>query len=287
MSWARFDDQYPDHPKIVDVGPLGMALHTAATCYCARYLTDGFVPAAMMARLINLDGINIVNNGISNAVTNAMLTDELTRAGLFDETTGGFFVHDYLDYNPPAAQVKAERERNKARQVAWKAKRRKDTVSDGVNNTVSDGVNNDAPSPSPINTLKKGAKAPLSAGKPPRAPIQFSDPVWDALHGKEPTTPTEPALVDTTWLPADVIDLGTAFLNATKIPPPSDRSTRGYWIKQLRMMRLNDKLTQDDIRRAIRKMRDTGGIIKSPESVRTVAIDMRAANGPVNFAEVY
>lgn len=30
MSWGKFDDQYPDHPKIREVGPLGMALHTSA-----------------------------------------------------------------------------------------------------------------------------------------------------------------------------------------------------------------------------------------------------------------
>jgi len=143
--WAKLDDQYADHPKIVRVGPLGMALHTAATCYCARYLTDGFIPSAMIARLINLDGIFIANNGVTNPVTHEELTIKLTEIGLFDEVPGGYMVHDYLEYNPPAEQVKAERERNKARQASWKKKR----VSNAGINAGSNAVNNNAPSPSP------------------------------------------------------------------------------------------------------------------------------------------
>ena len=96
-----------------------------------------------------------------------------------------------------------------------------------------------------------------------------------------------PQTSDTSWIPEDIKDLCTAFLNSTKLPSPPDKSTRGYWIKVLREMRHRDELTQDDLRRAVRKMRDTGGIIKSPESVRTVALDIRAANGPVNYAERY
>lgn len=139
---------------------------------------------------------------------------------------------------------------------------------------------------------QKGANAPFSAplAEPePPAPQEkppYRDQLWDLMHGKTPAEP-RPDAVDVEWLAADVLDLGRAFLEATRLPPPRDKSTRGYWIKELRAMRLMDELTQDDIRRAVRKMRDYGGIIKSPESVRTIALDMRAANGPVNFAEVY
>ena len=149
MSWVKLDDQYPDHPKIVDVGPLGMALHVAATCYCARYLTDGFVPAKVINRLINFDGISITeSNGVSNAVTNISVTEQLTRAGLLEKVDGGYQVHDYLEYNPTGEQVRAERERNKDRQKQYRDR-------NGVSNGVSNGIINDAPSPSPslINEL--------------------------------------------------------------------------------------------------------------------------------------
>jgi len=139
MSWCKLDDQYTDHPKIVKVGPLGMALHVACMCYCARYLTDGFIPAKKLPTLVNFDGI--IENG--NAVSNATLTQELINNNLLDVVEGGYYVHDYLIYNPPAEQVKAERQANAARQAAWKIAHPK--KSNGVSNTVT----TDVPSPSP------------------------------------------------------------------------------------------------------------------------------------------
>lgn len=147
MSWAKLDDQYPDHPKIIEVGPLGMALHTAAICYCARYLTDGFVPAAMITRLINLDGIQTINNGVSNAVTHKEVIDNLTRVGLLEVVQGGYMIHDFLKYNPKGEDVKRERAENAARQAAWKAKHGSNGVSNNGNNRV--------PSPSPIPSPSK------------------------------------------------------------------------------------------------------------------------------------
>ena len=140
MSWVKLDDQYPDHPKIVEVGPLGMALHTAATCYCARYLTDGFVPTAMITRLINLDGISVESNGVSNSVSHKKITDQLTLVGLFEIVPGGFIVHDYLKYNPHGDHVKAEREANTKRQAEWRAAHPKKQVSNAVSNGVTNGT---------------------------------------------------------------------------------------------------------------------------------------------------
>lgn len=152
MSWARFDDQYPDHPKIVKVGPLGMALHTAAICYCARYLTDGFVPSAMMPRLVSFDGISVTRNGVTNAVTNEDVTNELVEVGLLEVVEGGFQVHDYAQYNPSSEQVKAEKAENARRQAVWRERNRGENgkfVSNGVSNSVSNASYNTAPSPSP------------------------------------------------------------------------------------------------------------------------------------------
>ena len=163
MPWARIDDQYGDHPKTVQVGPLGMALHIAAICYCSRHLTDGFVPDAMIPRLVNFDGITITDcNGVSNAVTNKQVTQELTQAGLFDIVPGGYMVHDYLKYNYSKAQIEAEKASNTERQKAWREKNRQNdgkfssnSVSNNVSNAVTNASSNTAPYPSPY-PLKGG-----------------------------------------------------------------------------------------------------------------------------------
>ena len=154
MSWVKIDDQYADHPKVAAVGPLGMALHVAAMCYCAKYLTDGFVPDAILPRLINWDGISVVRNGVTNAVSNVEVTEEVTDAGLFDKVDGGVMVHDYLMYNPTREQALAERQANAERQAVWRAahpkpKPTRHAVSNGVSNAVSNGRVTGAPSPSP------------------------------------------------------------------------------------------------------------------------------------------
>ena len=52
MSWAKLDDHFPDHPKVRALGVYGIALQTAAICYCARYLTDGLLSFSAADHLI-------------------------------------------------------------------------------------------------------------------------------------------------------------------------------------------------------------------------------------------
>lgn len=96
MSWIKIDDQFTDHPKVLDVGPLAECLFVRGLTYASRYLTDGFVPSAHLRRMGDLD-----------AIEQAL---RLVDAGLWDESDGGYQIHDYLDYQPSAEKVKAERE---------------------------------------------------------------------------------------------------------------------------------------------------------------------------------
>jgi hypothetical protein len=153
MSWAKLDDQYPDHPKIIEVGPLGMALHTAAICYCARYLTNGFIPTAMISRLISLDNIFIIDsNSVSHAVSHKEITEALVKVNLLETVPGGYMLHDYLIYNPSGAEVKRIRDENAKRQAEWRKEHREDNGKFGdipVSNDDSNALYNTAPSPSP------------------------------------------------------------------------------------------------------------------------------------------
>ena len=96
MSWLKIDDQFPDHPKVVEAGPLASWLHVCGMAYCARYLTDGFIPGGQVKKLADVDDA-------------PGLAEKLLKAGLWDRVDSGFQVHDYLKYNPSAEQVKATR----------------------------------------------------------------------------------------------------------------------------------------------------------------------------------
>lgn len=95
MTWANFDDCYPDHPKVVGLSDGAFRLNTSAICYCARFQTDGFIPKPLASKL-------------TPNFRNAHL-GELTRAGLWKAEGGGYWVHDYLQWNRSRAQIEEAR----------------------------------------------------------------------------------------------------------------------------------------------------------------------------------
>ena len=51
-TWVRLDDDFPQHPKVVQAGPLGFVMHVSGICYSNRYLTDGFIPSGVLNALL-------------------------------------------------------------------------------------------------------------------------------------------------------------------------------------------------------------------------------------------
>lgn len=105
MPWVRMDDQFPEHPKTLNAGPLAAWLDVAAWGYSSRYLTDGIVPREVIDRLAHFDGIK--KNG--KPIRNHDLAERLVASGLWKPHPDGYEIHDYLDYNPSRADVLAER----------------------------------------------------------------------------------------------------------------------------------------------------------------------------------
>jgi hypothetical protein len=106
MSWAKFDDRYDDHEKIKRVwkrSGLGAALHCHAITYSARHETDGMVTTEWIQERFDIARTKPKDR------TEAMAA--LVELGLFELVDGErFLVHDYLDYNPSAAELQAKRE---------------------------------------------------------------------------------------------------------------------------------------------------------------------------------
>lgn len=145
MAWVRIDDQFTDHPKVVEVGPLAECLFVRGLTYAARYLTDGFVPASHLRRMGDMDAIEEAGR--------------LVRVGLWHDADGGYRIHDYLDYQPSAEKVKAEREA--ARQRMGKARSGK---AEANNQPRSPEVHanfngtSDNPTPTPIPVVPDGTR---------------------------------------------------------------------------------------------------------------------------------
>ena len=140
MSWARLDDVFPEHRKLteqddalveVGVSVVLTALQTRAICYCSRNLTDGFLPtAALSSILAEVPGTDwpsrMVDAGLwHRASALCERCDKLMRKAMrlaqAPHTKRGFYVHDFLDYNPSKSErEKLVRQRKVAANSRWK-----------------------------------------------------------------------------------------------------------------------------------------------------------------------
>ncbi len=148
MPWVRLDDQFPDHPKIVAAGPAAAWLYVCGLAYCARLLTDGFIPTGQVRKLAD--------------VPNAMkLAETLVKTGLWQASDEGFIVHDFLEYNPSSDKVRSEREAAKERMRNGRSQ----NVRANINGTTGEvPTNNERSSPVPFPYPEESPPSPPSGG---------------------------------------------------------------------------------------------------------------------------
>jgi len=97
MAWVRFDDTFPEHPKVLKVGGDAAWLHVCALAYCNRLETDGVIPTGVVGRL-------------SDRKDAKRLAAKLVSEGLWDVHPEGWEIHDYHDFQPSKAELEQRRE---------------------------------------------------------------------------------------------------------------------------------------------------------------------------------
>ena len=101
MSWLRIDDDFPEHTKVMALnGAAPKWLHVVALCQCAANLTDGHISRQRLK----------VVCAIADIPNPKKAVEQLVAAGLWQPEKDGYQIRDYLDYNPDAETVKAQRE---------------------------------------------------------------------------------------------------------------------------------------------------------------------------------
>lgn len=103
MAWVKLDDGFETNPKILRAGNEGAGIFARILAHCGRHLTDGkIVPEVAIA-----------------IAGNKAKVDRLVTVGLLEELHDGrYHVRDFLDYNPGADVVEAQRE---AKRMAGRA----------------------------------------------------------------------------------------------------------------------------------------------------------------------
>lgn len=105
MPWFRMDDDFADHPKVVDLDLASVGLWSLAGAYCSHYLTDGAITVSSLRRIA--PHITLT--------TKKKLAAKLVERGLWETTEDGWQIHDFNDYNPYA---EAEKEKRRKRSIA-------------------------------------------------------------------------------------------------------------------------------------------------------------------------
>lgn len=99
MGWVRIDDAFYDHPAHAGLDLAAWGLWTWSLAWSNRNLTDGRIPKAA-ARRMDPDGI---------------ASGALIAAGRWVEDDDAFVVHDFLEFQPSAEQVRKRREKERDR----------------------------------------------------------------------------------------------------------------------------------------------------------------------------
>jgi hypothetical protein len=96
VTFARIDDGFFDHPKVLRAGEDAANLYVRALVWCNKHLTDGAIPREALRAL----------TGRRDAPS---LADRLVAVGLWETTAEGWSVHDFLCFNAQRKDVLAQR----------------------------------------------------------------------------------------------------------------------------------------------------------------------------------
>jgi hypothetical protein len=161
VPWVRFDDQKPINRKVRGLSDPAYRLNDEAIFWCARNLTDGFVPATDLPDVASARRpLKFVPELVVRALWH--LSDEVCksrhcpanpnrRPELADD---GWLIHDYFEYQPTKTKVLKEREQNAERQRRYREAHQglePGSESNGLSNAVTDAVSSVPPS-RPVHT---------------------------------------------------------------------------------------------------------------------------------------
>lgn len=168
MSWTKTSDDVPD--RLWSLSDAAFRLHSHATVWSNRLLTDGEIPADRLRVL--------VPRFRASAVV------ELESAGLWSKTETGYRIEGFLVDQPSQREVKARREYDVIRQQKsaaptpeakaaltgeeeaakrrlWEARESRRASAHSVSTPVSDSVTHDAPTqPNPLTLTTFGDSIP-------------------------------------------------------------------------------------------------------------------------------
>ena len=112
------DEKLLEHPKLIQAGQLigrngvsrALHLYLVGLVHARKYLTNGFVSAQVVA------GCRTVESPLR--VAGCLCSEQVL---LWYRQPGGYQIHDYLQYNKAADEIKHEQQVTRERVAKWRA----------------------------------------------------------------------------------------------------------------------------------------------------------------------
>ena len=190
MTWGRFESGARRHAKMTLAkkranatrrgrGDSCVAMWREAIDWCNENGTDGFVPAEILEELTCDPKPEEIADFLVGAVVRP------GGAGLFERADGGYRVHDFLDFNPSAAEERKRKEaaRDRMRENRKRKERSPNVRANAERTDVERGANGDR------TRDERSRDVPVA---PAQAPARMRDPDPDP----DPRSPQPPEGVD-------------------------------------------------------------------------------------------
>ena len=179
MAYTNTDYSFWTNPKIRSAGRDAAFLYIAGNGFCNEYLTDGFIS--------DTDIETVAFNAFQRQPKKAV--EALVKAGLWDRVSGGYMIHDYLDYNKSKQEIEELRSKKtyagkKGGKASAQARAQADDTAPAQTPAQAKTKQYNYIS---ISNLKDTTLPPL----PPNEIVQFGN-VYNDITGKDPQfTPEE------------------------------------------------------------------------------------------------
>lgn len=149
MSWLKFDDAFPEHPKIDRVGGDAGWLYICATAYSSRQRTDGFIRKPKLLRLTDRKNVPkllklMVEERLLHAPGDSGCESESCPAHYQQVPEDEYLIHDYWEHNPTRAEQEGKEattsaERSKAGKAGAHSRWHKDAPNPDCPHCIEDG----------------------------------------------------------------------------------------------------------------------------------------------------
>ena len=103
LAWARIDDKFSDHPKVLGCDLAAIGLWTLCLTWARGQASGGLIPSTLPRRFGD----------------KGKATAQLVESGLWERSGDGWLIHNYSDYGPPRSHEDAAAAGRKGAAKRW------------------------------------------------------------------------------------------------------------------------------------------------------------------------